>query len=109
MRRSVRVTGWCWPGGMPRPGSVTSSASAASCSARRRASSASRRASMAAVERGLRVVDRFAGRRNLGRRQLAELAELGREQSLLAEELHTYGIERGQVFGRAHGRFGLAQ
>ena len=60
-------------------------------------------------ERGLRVVDRFAGSWNLGRGQLAELAELGREQSLLAEELHTYGIERGPVFGRAHGRFGLAQ
>ena len=29
--------------------------------------------------------------------------------ALLAEELHADGIERGQVFGRAHGRFGLAQ
>ena len=109
MRRSVRVTGWCWPGGMPRPGSVTSRASAVSCSVE-----PARLERVATVvddglERGLRVVDRFAGRRNLGRRQLAELAELGREQSLLAEVLHTYGIERGQVFGRAHGRFGLAQ
>ena len=109
MRRSVRVTGCSWPGAVPRPGSVTSSASAASCAASWRASSASRRASMAAASADFRVVDRLAGRRNLRRRQLADLAQLRREHALLAEELHAHGVERGQVLGRAHGRFGLAQ
>src|SRR6185503_4283421 len=42
-------------------------------------------------------------------RQRADLAKLRREYALLAEELHAHGVERRQVVGRAHGRFGLAQ
>src|SRR5262249_48887920 len=61
------------------------------------------------TERVLGRVDGLACCRNLGRRQLADLAQLPREQPLLAEVLHAHGVELAQVVGRAYGRLGLVE
>ena len=63
MRRSVRVTGCSWPARSPRPGSVTSIASAASAAASARALERVAARVERRRERGLRRVDRLARRR----------------------------------------------
>ena len=109
MRRSVRVTGCSWPVAVAAARQRDVERLGRELAASRRASSASRRASIAAASAAFASLIALPAAGISRRRKLADLAQLRREQALLAEELDAHGVERGQVVGRAHGRFGLAQ